>query len=150
LITPEQQIQKVLHSSRFAVLATQNDGQPHTSRMAFTPLEGVSELVIATYRNTLKYRSLSKDGRVAFLIEYRTQNPTATDKDVFLTGHGSAAELQGDKLETAIKVHQERHPQMSAFLAAEDCVLLGIKVSAYEVVLGIDDVIWHQVKDIQQ
>jgi hypothetical protein len=39
---------------------------------------------------------------------------------------------------------------MSAFLAAEDCVLLGIKVSAYEVVLGIDDVIWHQVKDIQE
>jgi hypothetical protein len=31
------------------------------------PLEGLGGLVIATYRNTLKYRSLSKDGRVAHI-----------------------------------------------------------------------------------
>lgn len=149
-MTTEQQIREVLHSSHFAVLATQDAGQPHTSRMAFTPLDGVDELVIATYRDTLKYRSLTKDGRVAFLIEYRSKKSASSDRDIFLTGHGVAAELQGKKHETAIRLHLERHANLATFLDAKDCVLLGIKVSAYEVVLGIDEVIWHQVKDIQQ
>ena len=70
-MTIELDIQRALAASRFAALATQEDGQPHTSLMAFTPLDGIKQLIIATYRATLKYRSLRKDGRVAVLIDGR-------------------------------------------------------------------------------
>jgi hypothetical protein len=46
---PEQEIQSVLDASRFAVLATQYQGQPHTSLMAFTPMAGIRYLLVAKY-----------------------------------------------------------------------------------------------------
>ena len=54
---PESEIQRVLDTRRFAILATQSDGQPHTSLMAFTPMDGIRYLIVATYRDTLKYRN---------------------------------------------------------------------------------------------
>ncbi len=68
---PDKEIQSVLETSRFAVLATQNEGQPHASLMAYTPMDGIQQLIVATYRATLKYRNLLKDGRVAILIDSR-------------------------------------------------------------------------------
>ena len=59
----EKEIQRALDTSQFAILATQYDGQPHASLMAFTPVDGLRYLIMATYRNTMKYRNLLKDKR---------------------------------------------------------------------------------------
>jgi hypothetical protein len=64
-------ILRVLQRNRLAVLATQRDGQPHASLMAFTPLAGLRFLAFATYRETLKYESIWQDPRVAILVEDR-------------------------------------------------------------------------------
>ena len=64
----EGTIRRVLERNRLAVLATQRDGQPHASLMAFTPLEGLRFLAFATYRGTLKYESIQQDRRVAVLV----------------------------------------------------------------------------------
>jgi heme iron utilization protein len=65
----KEYIEEVFHNSRFAVLATEGDGQPHTSLIAITPVNGFRHLVFATYRNTLKYRNLVNNSKVAVLIE---------------------------------------------------------------------------------
>ncbi len=62
-------IRRVLERNRLAVLATQRNGQPHASIIAFTPLEGLRFLAFATYRDTLKYKSIQENRRVAILIE---------------------------------------------------------------------------------
>ena len=64
-------ILRVLERNRLAVLATQRDGQPHASLMAFTPLGGLRFLAFATYRETLKYESIGQDPRMAILVEDR-------------------------------------------------------------------------------
>ncbi len=51
-------IRRVLERNRLAVLATQRNRQPHTSLIAFTPLESLRFLPFATYRSTLKYKSI--------------------------------------------------------------------------------------------
>ena len=42
----------LLNSVGFAVLATERAGQPHTSLVAITPVDGWHRLVFATYRDT--------------------------------------------------------------------------------------------------
>jgi len=144
----ENDIQRVLDSSQFAVLATQCDGQPHTSLMAFTPVDGLRYLIVATYRNTLKYRNLLKDGRVAMLIESRTVPASDERRNLVLTAHGIATEVPDCDQEELEQAHLARHRDLRDFLAVPDCVLLRVAVSAYEVVGGTDDVHWYKVVDV--
>jgi hypothetical protein len=116
------EIKHVLDVSRFAVMATQQEGQPHASLMAFTPMNGIRNLIIATYRTTLKYSNLSKDGRVAVATEVTVDDHDVV-KEVYLT----------------------RHPDFNDFLASSDCALLRVVVSAYEVVGSTEDVQWHRL-----
>ena len=147
-MVPEKVIQSVLDANRFAILATQDDGQPHTSLMAFTPMDGIRYLIVATYRNTLKHCNIMKNNRVAILVENRKESGYATHRDLVLTAHGIASELRSGDHEAAAQAHLSRHSDLSEFLLSPDCVLLRIAVTAYEVVGGTDDVLWYKLPDI--
>ena len=142
---PEKEIQRVLDSRRFAILATQSDGQPHTSLMAFTPMDGIRHLIVATYRDTLKYRNLLQDNRVAALIDSRTVSDSAAPQGIVLTLHGIATEVSNADRAAAEQAHLARHPDLRAFLSSPDCVLLRVTVKNYEVVGGIDEVSWYEL-----
>ena len=60
-------IEDIFKNSRFAVLATEAEGQPHASLIAVTPMEGFRKLIFATYRNTRKYNNLVHNSKVALL-----------------------------------------------------------------------------------
>ncbi len=145
---PEQEIQSVLDASRFAVLATQYEGQPHTSLMAFTPMEGIRYLIVATYRATLKYRNLMQDGRVAILIDSTTVPVSVTRRNLVLTAHGIASRLPAGDREAAEQAFLARHPDLRTFLDSPDCALIRVAITAYQVVGSADDVLWYQVADI--
>ena len=139
------EIQHVLDASRFAVMATQHEGQPHASLMAFAPMDGIRYLIVATYRATLKYTSLSKDGRVAVLIDNRNAADSSAHRDLVITAHGIASEVPGDERSAVAQVYLARHPDFGTFLASADCALLRVAVNAYEVVGSTDDVLWYDL-----
>ncbi len=145
-MTPCEEIQQVLQATRFAVLATQEQGQPHASLMAFTPVGGIRHLVLATYRETLKYRSLCADGRAAILIDSRGAG-MANGSQV-LTAHGLVAEVPEVEHAAAFQAHLARHPDFAAFLSSPSCALLRLEVTAYELVGGTEDVRWCLVADL--
>ena len=147
-INTEKEIQCALDTSQFATLATQSDGQPHASLMAFTPIDGLRHLIVATYRNTLKYRNLISDGRVAMLIDNRAESESTEHRNLVLTAHGIASEVPGCEHKTVEQAYLARHSKLGAFLASPECVLLRVVVSAYEVVGSTDDVLWYTVEDV--
>jgi uncharacterized pyridoxamine 5'-phosphate oxidase family protein len=59
LFTYREYIENILKLNKFAVLATESEGQPHVSLIAITPFGSTHQLIFATYRNTLKYRNLA-------------------------------------------------------------------------------------------
>ena len=146
-INTEKEIQRALDTSQFATLATQSDGQPHASLMAFTPIDGIRHLIVATYRNTLKFRNLISDGRVAMLIDNRFESESTKHRNLVLTAHGIASEVPSRDYKAAEQAYLARHSNLDAFLASPECVLLRIAVSAYEVVSSTDDVIRYKVDD---
>jgi nitroimidazol reductase NimA-like FMN-containing flavoprotein (pyridoxamine 5'-phosphate oxidase superfamily) len=142
------EIQHVLDVSRFAVMATQQEGQPHASLMAFTPMNGIRYLIIATYRTTLKYSNLSKDGRVAVLINNYIATGPSKYRDLVITAHGIATEIADQDHDIVKQAYLTRHPDFDDFLASPDCTLLRVVVSAYEVVGSTEDVQWYRLDDM--
>jgi hypothetical protein len=115
--------------------------------MAFTPICGIRYLVFATYRGTLKYRSLLTNARMALLIDGQNGEGTRPNRGLVLTALGEAIEIPEADRQAAVCAHLARHPDLKEFLRSPDCALMRVAVVAYEVVGGIDDVQWYQVQD---
>ncbi|MBN2762472.1 MAG: pyridoxamine 5'-phosphate oxidase family protein [Bacteroidales bacterium] len=143
-------IEDIFRISRFAVLATEADGQPHASLIAVTPMEGFRKLIFATYRNTRKYNNLVHNGEVAVLVESIDMNRSGLHKSFVLTAFGHVEEIDNLEKNMVFNAHLERHPELLDFLQSEECTLVRIKVHTYQVVRGIDDVEWWTIDDLNE
>lgn len=135
-------VETALESSRFAVLATEGAGQPHASLVAITPVESYRQLIFATYRSTRKYRNLLFNRKVAVLFEVGNTNKSSLQKSHVITAFGHAKEILPEERDSAISVHLKRHPDLESFLRSEDCAFIVVAVEAYQIVQGIDNVMW--------
>jgi heme iron utilization protein len=146
--TARAYVEGALQAQRFAVLATEHDGQPHASFIAITPIGGFRQLIFATYRNTRKYRNLEHNGKVAVLIDGQSTNSSGLQEGFVLTALGHAAEINPDEYVAARRAHLERHPDLESFLQSADCALVRVMVNEYQVVGAIDDVKWWRINDL--
>ena len=146
--TIKEYIEGALQTSRFAVLATEGNEQPHASLIAITPFENFRQLIFATYRNTLKYRNLVQNNKVAVLIDSRDANIKGLQKSIVLTIIGHTEEISITENEAAYQAHLKRHPELESFLLSSDCALLLVIVQSYQVVFGIDDIRWITADDL--
>jgi heme iron utilization protein len=148
LIAIKKYIEDIFRISRFAVLATEGEGQPHASLIAITPIEGYRKLIFATYRNTRKYHNLAHNGKVAVLVESIDISRSGLQESFVLTAFGHVEEMETEEKNIAFNAHLERHPELLSFMQAEDCSLVRIRVDTYQVVRGIDDVEWWTIDDL--
>jgi nitroimidazol reductase NimA-like FMN-containing flavoprotein (pyridoxamine 5'-phosphate oxidase superfamily) len=142
----QEAIRDILDANRLAVLATQREGQPHTSLVAITPIEGIRSLVFATHRKTLKYRNISIDGRVSLFFGDHATDFLGAHRTL-LTAHGFALEAPEDKRSELATAHADRHPYLLALLGSTDAALVCVNVKAYQLVHSIDDVRWYNPSD---
>jgi hypothetical protein len=143
-------IQTLLNTIGFAVLATENTGQPHTSLVAITPVDEGQRLVFATYRDTRKFTNLMQNQRVSVLMDGSCRNgPGGSSPHFVLSAVGRAQEISAIAHPDFLGAHLQRHPDLATFTQAPDCVLFEVVVDAYQVVRGIDDVTWWRVEDLK-
>jgi nitroimidazol reductase NimA-like FMN-containing flavoprotein (pyridoxamine 5'-phosphate oxidase superfamily) len=135
-------IRDIIEANRFAVLATESDSQPHASLVAVTAAEDDKNLIFATYRSTRKYTNLIHNGKVAILFENRNIINTHENEIHVLTAFGYASEVNTEEAERYRHLHLLRHPELESFILNSDCAIFNVPVDAYQVVTGIDDVIW--------
>ena len=133
-------IEDALQNNPLAVLATEGNGQPHACFIAITPMDDFQHLIFATYRSTRKYKNLIKNGKVAILFENRSTKSLSQPDITVLTAFGYAKEVDVAISDAALKAHLLRHPELESFLMSTDCAIFKVKVNAYEVVRGIDDI----------
>lgn len=143
-----QCVETILSATGFAVLATENAGQPHASLIAFTALGGWRQLIFATYRNTRKYTNLTHNRRVSILVDGRGLSHAGEPERFVVTAVGQACELAAGECAAARQAHLQRHPDLAGFLQSPDCVLLGVAVEAYQLVRGIEDAVWWSANDL--
>jgi nitroimidazol reductase NimA-like FMN-containing flavoprotein (pyridoxamine 5'-phosphate oxidase superfamily) len=137
----KKDLQGLFGSQRLAVLATQNQGQPYSSLVAFAASEDLEQLFFATTRATRKYANLSSDPRVAMLIDNRSNEAADFRWAMAVTATGKAGEVEGQEREKVLRIYLAKHPHLEDFVSSPSCALLKIRVERYYVATRFQNVI---------
>lgn len=134
-------LQHLLVTQKYAVLATDNHGQPYTSLMAYSITDDLRAFILMTERGRLKYDNLTTNPRVAILIDNRENLSSDLDATVAVTAQGVAEEITGDARDEWRAFCLTRHPALRAFADSPDCAFIRIQVTSYVIVRQFQDVI---------
>ncbi len=129
-----QTVLALLDSQAQGVLATQHDRQPYTSLMSFTATPDLRWIVFATYRATRKHANLLANPRASLLIDNRTSESLNYNDVVAISAQGVVSEVDRERRAELLQLYLRKHPELSDFVAAADCVLLQLEVESYYIV----------------
>ena len=124
-------IKRLLASQRFAVLATQFEGQPYSNLIAFVEADNLRILLFVTSRNTRKYSNTLASKKVAILVDSRTNQALDLNNAVAVTALGTIEEVGVDNKEYLSGVYLSKHPQLKKFLFKPSNALMRVSVTDY-------------------
>jgi len=134
-------IKSLLESERFAVLATDDQEQPHLFLMAFAATADLTKIVLFTERNTNKYAHLKSNRRVALLIDNRENSGADTQGAVVITALGDAEEVEGFEGNSLRQLYLARHPYLAEFAHSPSCAIMRMRVRSYQLVRRFQEVV---------
>jgi len=126
-------IKKVFTSQRFAVLATQSEGQPYSSLIAFAEADNLRSLIFVTSRDTRKYSNTQANRKVAVLVDSRTNQVSDLQNAVAITAIGTIEEVAESNRDYLSGIYLSKHPQLSDFLHKPSNALMKVVVTEYVV-----------------
>lgn len=133
-------IARLLAAQLQGVLATQDEDRPYTSLMAFAHTPDLSQLVIATLRETRKHANLLRNPQVSLLVDNRCNSADDYAAAVAISVQGQAGEVAPDGLAELTALFLRKHPQLRDFVSQPGCALLRIQVARYRVISRFDAV----------
>ena len=136
-----QTLADLLASQRSAVLATQEDGRPYCSLMAFAAAEDLHNLIIATLRATRKYANLAMEPRVSLLVDNRSNQAADTQAALAVTVMGVATEVDPAARDPLEQIFLAKHPHLEDFVRSPDCAIIRIQVEKYYLVRKFQEVV---------
>jgi len=136
-----QTLTDLLTSQRSAVLATQRDGQPYCSLMAFAATKDLHTLIMATLRATRKYANLVAEPRVSLLVDNRANQAADTQAALAVTVMGTATEVDPAAGGPLAQIFLAKHPHLEDFVRSPDCAIVRIQVEKYYLVRRFQEVV---------
>lgn len=126
-------LKNLLASQRFAVLATQLDGQPYCNLVAFAETDDLKSLLFVTSRNTKKYRNIITDEKVAVLVDNRINQVSDLNTAVAVTALGTVEEVPTTRRSYLAEIYVSKHPDLAEFIGKQANALMQITVEDYVV-----------------
>ena len=137
----KENLKELFFSQKLAVLASNMHEQPYTSLVAFAATEDLQHIIFATNRHTHKYRNISENQRVAFLIDNRSIEDKDFQKTTAVTALGTCVEAAGEEKEKLISLFTAKHPHLEKFVTSKDTALLKVSVEWYYAVSEFQKVV---------
>lgn len=141
-------VKQLLESQKYAVLATDNCGQPYTSLMAFSVTEDLQSFLLMTERGRLKYENLMTNPRVAIFIDNRENIGSDLNEAIAITAKGLAEEVLGEECIDGRAFCLARHPDLQTFSASPTCALIRIRIKSYVVVRRFEEVTEWRIGEV--
>lgn len=135
-----EDLSRLFSSQRLGVLATQHEGSPYASLVAFAASEDLSKLYFTTPRATRKFRNLTRENRVSMLVDNRSNRISDFHEAIAVTVVGDAFETTGESREAALKFYLEKHPYMADFASSSSSALVEIRVEKHILVKRLQEV----------
>jgi len=132
-------------SQQLAVLATQQEGQPYASLVAFAATQDLKELLFATARSTRKFTNLTQDSRVSLLVDSRSNRDADIHQAMAVTAIGTAEEAEEMDRGRYLMIYLAKHPHLEEFVKAPSCALIRVRVASYNLVSRFQKVMEIQV-----
>ena len=132
-------IKRVFTSQRFAVLATQFEGQPYSNLVAFAEADNLRSLLFVTSRDTRKYSNTLASKKVAILVDSRTNQASDLNSAIAITALGTIDEVAAENKDYLSEIYLSKHPELKDFLHKPSSALMKVVVNSY-VVATFDDV----------
>jgi len=136
----QTRLRHLLETQKYAVLATDNHGQPYTSLMAYSITDDLRAFILMTERGRLKYENLMTNPRVAIMIDNRENLGSDLAATIAVTAQGVADEISGDARDAARACCRVRHPALQSFADSPSCAFIRIQVTSYVIVRQFQDV----------
>lgn len=137
-----EQVRALISAQRYAVLSTRrDDGYPYASLVAFSVSEDLAQLVFCTLRSTRKFANLAADGRVALLVDNRSNDEADLQTAAAVTILGPCEEVEGQRRDELAASFLRQHPAMGDFLASPGCAVILVHVQAYYLVTRFQNVV---------
>ncbi len=124
-------IKQILDSQKLAVLATQGDGAPYGSLVAFAATEDMKNLLFATTRATRKYANLLKNRGVALVIDTRTNQTVDFADAAAITVLGDVEETADHERQDLLSIYLGKHPYLREFVESPTTALLRVNAKTY-------------------
>ena len=136
----KETIRGILDSQKLSVLATQSNGRPYGSLVAFASTADLKTILFATTRATRKYANLLTHADIAMVIDTRT-NQTADFSDATaVTVLGEVEEVPDNELQKFLRIYLEKHPYLREFVESPTTALLRVKAKTYIMVSRFQNV----------
>jgi heme iron utilization protein len=136
----QQRLRQLFTSQKLAVIATQHEGQPYASLIAFAASDDLKELFFATPRATRKFAYLQANPRVALLMDSRSNQDADIHRAIAATALGTAAEVPPEEREQVLKRFLAKHPHLEEFAQSPSTAVVRVSVETYYVVSRFQEV----------
>lgn len=122
-------IRRLAQEIPYGVLATQGEGQPYASLVAFAFRPDLAAAVFATPRATRKYHLLTRCDRTALLVDDRCRHPGEMMAVEAITATGQVRELSApDERAEWSRLLLTKHPHLSDFVASPSVALFRMDI----------------------
>jgi nitroimidazol reductase NimA-like FMN-containing flavoprotein (pyridoxamine 5'-phosphate oxidase superfamily) len=139
-------LKDLFSSQRLAVLATQNRRQPYGNLVAFMATDDLKHLLFATTRATRKFVNISKNPKVAMVVDNRSNEESDFHQASAVTATGVVKEIMGPEKARFQKLYLSKHPYLKDFVSSPTCALLKVEVETYTIVNRFQNVMELHIK----
>jgi nitroimidazol reductase NimA-like FMN-containing flavoprotein (pyridoxamine 5'-phosphate oxidase superfamily) len=124
-------ISELFRSQTLAVLATEGDGQPYASLMAFAATKDLKSIIFVTSRSTRKFSNLTGNPKAAFLVDSRIGSLHDFREAMAVTVTGLAREVEEEDMGRLSEIYIAKYPQLRNFISSPNHALMRLDVSKY-------------------
>ncbi|AKB24220.1 hypothetical protein MSMTP_0751 [Methanosarcina sp. MTP4] len=136
-----EELRELFESQPLAVLATQGEGTPYVSLVAFASDEKLKYLLFSTTKATRKYANLSTNPSVSLLIDNRKNILEDFRDSMAVTVLGKIEPVEDFELKIMENIYLMKHPYLVDFLHSPTNAFLKINVEKYIVVSHFQHVV---------
>jgi len=142
-----EMMKKLAKEKDICVLATVSGAIPHCSLMAYTTDDACTEIYMATYRSTKKFKNLMENPSVSLLIDTREEHKGSLRPEAkAMTVSGSLEKLENEPKKAWARARLlGRHPHLKEFLDHPDAEVICIKIRSFLLLDGLTDAYFEEM-----
>lgn len=139
-------LKSLLSKQKLAVLAIQDSKQPYGNLVAFIATDDLKHLLFATRRATRKYANISKNPRIAMVVDSRSNRVSDFKRAAAVTATGMVKEVVGPQKRRFQNLYLSKPPYLKEFVSSPTCALMKMDVETYYVVRQFQHLVVLHIK----